>query len=62
MPTVESKIIDIDAVILFENKAGTAIKIDDGKTSAWLPKNLVEDYGDGTIAMPEWLAKDRGLI
>jgi hypothetical protein len=62
MPTVESKIVDIEAVILFENKAGTAIKIDDGKTSAWLPKNLVEDYGDGTLAMPRWLALEKGLI
>lgn len=28
----------------------------------WLPKSLVEDNGDGTFAMPEWLAKDKGLI
>lgn len=62
MPTIESKIIDIDAVILFENKAGTAIKVDDGKTSAWCPKALVQDNEDGSLAMPEWLARDRGLI
>jgi hypothetical protein len=62
MPTVESKIVDIDAVILFENKAGTAIKIDDGKISCWVPKSLVEDYEDGTIGMPHWLALEKGLI
>lgn len=62
MPTVESKIIDIDAVVLFENKAGTAVKIDDGKVSDWAPKSLIEDYGDGKIAMPIWLAREKGWI
>lgn len=62
MPTVESKIVDIDAVVLFENRAGTAVKIDDGKTSCWVPKSLIEDYEDGTIAMPLWLAQEKGLV
>jgi len=28
----------------------------------WLPKSQIEDNGDGTFTMPEWLAKDKGLI
>jgi len=34
----------------------------DGARSAWVPKSLVEDNGDGTFTMPEWLAKDKGFI
>ena len=62
MPTVESKIVDIEAVVLFENRAGTAIKIDDGKTNCWVPKSLVQDNNDGTVSIPEWKAKELGLI
>ncbi len=39
-----------------------AIKWFDGKTTAWIPKSQVEESDDGTIAMPEWLAKDKGFI
>lgn len=28
----------------------------------WLPKSQVEDNGDGTYSMPEWLATEKGLI
>ena len=28
----------------------------------WVPKSQVEDNGDGTFAMPEWLAKEKGFI
>jgi hypothetical protein len=35
----------------------------DGTKEVWVPKSLVEhDPRDGTFAMPEWLAKDKGLI
>lgn len=35
----------------------------DGTKEVWLPKSLVEhDEEEGTFAMPEWLAKDKGLI
>lgn len=33
----------------------------DGSTTAWVPKSLV-DYDGETFLIPEWLAKDRGLI
>ena len=39
-----------------------AIRLFDGKTTEWVPKSQVEDNGDGTFTMPEWLAKDKGFI
>lgn len=36
---------------------------DDGREEwIWLPLSQIEDNGDGTIAMPEWLAHEKGLI
>lgn len=32
------------------------------KILIFVPKALVEDNGDGSYTMPEWLAKDKGLI
>lgn len=54
------EIIDIAG----EKRAETekAFQIFDGKITAWVPKSQVEDNGDGTFAMPEWLAKDKGFI
>lgn len=56
----EPKLIDIAAEKRAETPKG--IQIYDGATTAWLPKSQVEDNGDGTFTMPEWLAKDKGLI
>lgn len=28
----------------------------------WVPKSQVECNDDGTITMPEWLAREKGLI
>lgn len=55
-----SDIIDIAA----EKRAETekAFQLYDGTTTAWVPKSQIEDNGDGTFAMPEWLAKDKGFI
>lgn len=55
-------IIAID--IAGEKRAETekAFQLYDGKTTAWVPKSQVEDNRDGTYAMPEWLAKDKGFI
>lgn len=33
----------------------------DGIREVWLPKSQVE-HDQGTFAMPEWLAKDKGLL
>lgn len=47
-----------------EKRAETekALQIYDGARAEWVPKSLVEDNGDGTFTMPEWLAKDKGFI
>ena len=57
---MKSDIIDIAA----EKRGETdkAFKLYDGKRTEWVPKSQVEDNGDGTYAMPEWLAKDKGVI
>lgn len=39
-----------------------AIRIYDGAKTEWVPKQYVEDNGDGTFTMPEWMAKDKGFI
>lgn len=42
------------------------IKIDDHGNPredwVWLPKSQVQRDGDNVFTMPEWLAKDKGLI
>lgn len=32
------------------------------KVKVWIAKSQVEDNGDGTFTMPEWLAKEKGFI
>lgn len=32
------------------------------KIKTWVPKSQVEDNGDGTFTMPEWLAIEKGFI
>ncbi len=39
-----------------------AIRLFDGTKTEWVPKQFVEDNGDGTFTMPEWLAMDKGFI
>lgn len=54
------ELVDIAA----EKKGETerALRLFDGATTEWVPKSQVEDNGDGTFTMPEWLAKDKGFI
>jgi hypothetical protein len=61
MTSGRSDIIDIAG----EKTAETdkAIRWFDGKIEAWVPKSQVEwSEDDSTLAMPEWLAKDKGFI
>ncbi len=61
MTTGTSDIIDIAATLKHETAA--AFLLDDGtEDPVWLPKSMVENNGDGTFAMPEWLAKEKGLL
>ena len=60
MPTVESKPVKIRAKIehCYERFIWVNVK---GK-SIWLPRKLIEVNRDGTLTMPDWLAKQRGLL
>lgn len=53
-------LIEIAAVV--QGETPKAYRLFDGKTIEWVPKSQVEDNGDGTFTMPEWLAKDKGFI
>jgi hypothetical protein len=56
----KKELIDIAAQIKIET--AKEFLLFDGKTEEWVPKSQVEDNGDGTFTMPEWLAKDKGFI
>jgi hypothetical protein len=56
----DEKLIDIEAEVRGETEK--ALRLFDGKTTAWVPKSQVEDNGDGTFTMPTWLAKERGFV
>ena len=58
---MRSDLVDIAGEV--RRETDRAFLIFDGTQEVWLPKSLVEhDETDGTFAMPEWLAKDKGLI
>lgn len=54
------KLTDIAAEV--RNESPKALLLFDGTKTEWVPKSQVEDNGDGTFTMPEWLAKDKGFI
>lgn len=57
-----SDLIDIACEIKRETEKAYAIS-DDGENIIWVPKSQVEfDEDQGTMAMPEWLAEEKGLI
>lgn len=46
-------------------RSAKAIKLYDGAREAWLPLSQIEIEENGktvTVTMPEWLARDKGLI
>jgi len=57
---MRSSLIDIAAQKRGETEK--AFRLYDGKRTEWVPKSKVEDNGDGTFTMPEWLAEDKGFI
>lgn len=58
--------VEIECKILRETEK--AFLVGDGKTSAWLPKSMVEWHPkasgslSGTMVVPESLATDKGLV
>jgi hypothetical protein len=55
----KSDLIDIAAELIGETDK--AFHVDDGDHRVWLPKSQVERDGQ-TFTLPEWLAKEKGLI
>lgn len=54
------RLTDIAAEI--RGETDKAIRLYDGAKTEWVPKSQVENNGDGTFTMPEWLAQDKGFI
>lgn len=57
---MKSALVDMAAEIRGETPK--AYRLFDGKKTEWVPKSQVENNGDGTFTMPEWLARDKGFI
>lgn len=60
---MKSDLIDIACIIRHETQRAWLIDVGNEKP-VWVPKSQVEVYEDkGTIiTMPEWLAKEKGLV
>lgn len=56
----DPRLVDISGEVRGETEK--ALRIYDGARTEWIPKSQVENNGDGTFTMPEWLAKDKGFI
>lgn len=54
------RLTDIAAEI--RGETDKAFRLFDGVKTEWVPKSQVENNGDGTFTMPEWLAQDKGFI
>lgn len=54
------RLFDLAAEI--RGESDKAIRLFDGTKTEWVPKSQVEDNGDGTFTMPEWLAQEKGFI
>ena len=60
MPTVESKPVKIRAKVVHRYERFIWVNVKG--ESIWLPRKLIEENRDGTLTMPDWLAKERGLL
>ena len=56
----KSELFDLAAEV--KGETDKALRLYDGVKTEWVPKSQVEDNGDGTFTMPEWLARDKGFI
>lgn len=61
MPDGRSDLVDIECKLLMTKEKAYWIDVDG--TRVWVPRSLCEwDATDRTMAMPEWLAVDKGLV
>ena len=56
----KSELFDLAAKI--QGETPKAYRLFDGTKTEWVPKSQVENNGDGTFTMPEWLAKEKGFV
>lgn len=64
MSHANDETVSLDLEVLAETDL--ALRVTDGDIEVWLPKSELEDWPDvgetEAIEVPEWLAKDRGLV
>ena len=56
-----SDLVDIACELRHETDKAFLIDAGDGK-KIWVPKSMCEFADDGILTLPEWLAKDKGLL
>lgn len=58
---MRSDLVDIEGEV--RGQTEKAYRFYNGSVEVWLPKSQVEwDFDNKTMAMPEWLALEKGLI
>jgi len=60
MNEFKSNLVEIAAQI--KGETPKAYRLFDGSKTEWVAKSQVEDNGDGTFSMPDWVAKEKGFI
>lgn len=61
MPFNPDRLIDI--AVQLRHETPKAYYVFDGAREVWLPKSQCEyNASDRTVTLPEWLAKEKGLI
>lgn len=58
---VKSELVDLPAKVLIDGDKAYRLDVG-GDVPIWVPKSQCEVNDDGTVTMPRWLAKERGLI
>jgi hypothetical protein len=57
-----SDLVDIALNVFAATDKALFLSDTDKNRAKWIPRSLVEDYGNGLYAMPEWVAKQRGWM
>jgi len=57
----------VEIFVEIKRRAQKAVLVSDGAVEVWLPLSLIDiepgnKYNQATITLPEWLAKEKGLI